>query len=651
MNSNNKIPSWTLNLPLKFQMVLPVLVALILFAMMAVLVGSKVSTVKDNMVQSNERIRVTESFIKINLEWANVRVISRDIFKLRGKDLDDQLNKLKSEVNDIVEIINNELISNPIVTAKGKEMASSLIPLLMAYLENFEGSVNSYKEIDNQWDSAPFAMQPITDLTTEMDSINDPEWAKDRVDFANSVDIYISNLSSTIWSRQIVQLEQTYNIRDTLNRISSAYSDYPVMNKFMKNQLKPYFSLHDNVMTEFKELQDLDTDRQNISKNIISTLNVSNTSNSKIESALSNLSLLHIGQVNVTQWLTWLVAATISIMISLYVVSKLNIIFSMLSHSLSTMSERNITQRTGLSGKNILAQLGQDTDKTINRMNDALMEIRDQSNEVASSATELAAVMVQSAANAEEQSAQIEQIAAAITELSSSAEMVADSIKQTETQSSDAMELCNLGRNIAEENKERANELINQLSATAKVVESLKQRCENIEEVATVINNISDQTNLLALNAAIEAARAGEHGRGFAVVADEVRQLAAKTQSSTVRIHDIIKELQSQSVDAKNKVADCSEQVEITKATTDESFQQLSLIYEAVSGISSGASAIAVASEQQSRAAEEISEAINGAKDMITQNVAGIDESSKTSNFLSEIAEKQRTNIERFKLG
>ena len=453
-----------------------------------------------------------------------------------------------------------------------------------------------------------------------------------------------------IYSRNYNVISETDKHREVINNILSSFSSYPEVKFFYSNVIIKYFDIYERLVFDIEKLKANDYERSRLAKDIRNILDTSNASNSEMMADIGAISAENAKSINKIQLTSWGVAALLSILIALFITSKLNYVFSILSYGLNLMAERDFTTLTNVQGRNVIGQLGSNADLTISSISKAMAEIKDQSNEVASSATELAAIMVQSSTNAEEQSTQVAQIAAAVTELSASAEMVANSVQKTETQAFDAMELCNLGRGIAEDNKNRANELTHELSQTAKVVETLKDRCESIEEVATVINNISDQTNLLALNAAIEAARAGEYGRGFAVVADEVRTLAAKTQDSTVHIKNIISELQVHSTDAQSRVTECLTKIEMTKASTDESYEQLASIQDAVSAISSSASEISVAATQQSRAAEEISEAINSAREVIAQNVMGIDESSKTSNFLSEIAEKQRTNIERFKL-
>ncbi len=381
--------------------------------------------------------------------------------------------------------------------------------------------------------------------------------------------------------------------------------------------------------------------------NVISTVN---TRQVEFTQTLNQRSLNASQNVESTQIWSWFGAALLSTFIALVLARNINNVLAAISKTIAAMAKQNLTTLTNLSGTNELAVLATNLDASIKNMANMVGSVREQSNDVASSSTELACVMTQSSSNAEEQSAQIEQIAAAVTELSASSNLVADSAKNTELQATEAATLCELGQEIAEQNKTRADDLTTQLSETAAVVENLRTHCVSIEEVATVINNISEQTNLLALNAAIEAARAGEMGRGFAVVADEVRNLAGKTQQSTVHIKKIISELQSYSLDATEKVDGCLDTITLTRETSIQSYDHLANINAAIQSIYGSSTEMASAALQQSNAVEEITGTVIGIKEIINQNVTGIEESSKASNFLSELAEQQRSQLELFKI-
>jgi methyl-accepting chemotaxis protein len=272
------------------------------------------------------------------------------------------------------------------------------------------------------------------------------------------------------------------------------------------------------------------------------------------------------------------------------------------------------------------------------------------SENVSSASQELNAVMDDTQKNALNELAQMEQIATAINELSSTSQEVSNKAVQAEEETRKAQESVTSGKLTLENNITLTNDIDASVADTAKIFEELKQFAFEIGSVTEVINNISDQTNLLALNAAIEAARAGEQGRGFAVVADEVRSLASKTQESTINIQEIIEKLQSQSEKANKNMSENVGLIQKSVLLADHikaSFEEVSSAVQSISDINM---LVATASEQQYCVTEDISKNTTQTFDLVHQNVSAIEQTLQASLELSQLAESQKSELSFFRV-
>jgi methyl-accepting chemotaxis protein len=289
--------------------------------------------------------------------------------------------------------------------------------------------------------------------------------------------------------------------------------------------------------------------------------------------------------------------------------------------------------------------------KSIEAMRQSLRElvggIKQSTQDVAAATAQIAGSAENTASGMQQQSSQIELISAAIEELSSSVDEVARKSTDASTAALSSGKTAGEGTKVVEDTIEGMGQINQAVSAGSESVSKLGERGEQIGEVIAVINDIADQTNLLALNAAIEAARAGEHGRGFAVVADEVRKLADRTTKATEEVTVSITAIQNDTEQAVKKMAEGTERVQRGVELATEAGTSLSTIRTSAQELEQMVSSIAAAAEEQaaasndiSRNVQEINVASREANESAKQSIDAVHELTARTEALASISDK-----------
>jgi len=317
---------------------------------------------------------------------------------------------------------------------------------------------------------------------------------------------------------------------------------------------------------------------------------------------------------------------------------------------LNIASSGDLTHNLDDSSKDEFGQLAKNCNKLILSLKELIRGINVRAEQLAAASEQTSAVTTQTTKSIQDQKAQIGLVATATTEMHSTSQMVSQNAEDTLLEIRNADQESNKVRDISLENKATIEVLARDVEDAAQVIHKLHQDSASIGSILDVIRGIADQTNLLALNAAIEAARAGEQGRGFAVVADEVRTLASRTQESTQEINAMIEVLQEGAEKAvsvmdqgKQQTAKCVEQTELAT-------QALDIISEAVKRAHDVSSQIEQSAREQNLVSQDISEKLETIVGIAEETTVGAQQTSESSEEVARLAEELQSSIRQFKV-
>ena len=349
-------------------------------------------------------------------------------------------------------------------------------------------------------------------------------------------------------------------------------------------------------------------------------------------------------------WVIGMIAVTALITIALAVLLTRSIVLP-LAQSVRVaegVASGDLTGEITVSGKDEPARLQQALKSMQQSLRETIRRISDSSNQLASASEELSCVTEDATRGLHQQSQEIEQAATAVNQMTAAVEEVASNAVATSQASRESDRIAQHGREQVHQTVLSIESLADDVTANATQVEDLAQKVYGISKVLDVIRAIAEQTNLLALNAAIEAARAGEAGRGFAVVADEVRALAHRTQQSTQEIEQMIGGIQQGTDLAVSSMQQSNGRARATLDIAKSAGTALEEIASAFTLINERNLVIASASEQQAAVAREVDRNLMNIRDLAMQTSAGANQTSAASQELSRLAVDLNSMVARF---
>jgi len=286
----------------------------------------------------------------------------------------------------------------------------------------------------------------------------------------------------------------------------------------------------------------------------------------------------------------------------------------------------------------------------LEKLHSIIYEVSQSTSKLATVADEMRAITEQSATNLNSQQKETNHAATAMQEMSNTVQEISNHASEAEQSAIKANQGAHSGTSISCEARDGINALVVEAESAATAIEKVASDVGNIGMILDVIKGITEQTNLLALNAAIEAARAGEQGRGFAVVADEVRTLARRTYDSTQEIQDVITQLQSDAETAVSTMGSARQQATTGAQHVDAAHHALSEIVGSVKTISEMNTQIATAVEQQKTTTEEVSHNILAISQISQNTAASADEITATSHELFNLSQQLNQLVGQFEL-
>lgn len=437
---------------------------------------------------------------------------------------------------------------------------------------------------------------------------------------------------------------ETY--RDTFEQMLVAIDRIETMHHSFEEHSATLFKtlstgIPDNLATEIAKIHNEATQLDNETKSLLNTISL-------LTSNASNLALQHekdaLKVIIIIAIISAIAGLLTSYLISRNVVSRL----STTKQAMQVIAQGVLTEPLHAVGNDELAELQQSMEQMRCKLSEMLSQICDITTQLSSTSEEVAQVMLQTSAQVQQQQVETDILAGAMNQMNTTVHSVASNASSTSDSADNAESETRQGNQTVSDTVAMITQLSEQLDHTSSVVTELETNSQSVTKVLEVITDIAEQTNLLALNAAIEAARAGETGRGFSVVADEVRNLAGRTQQSTAEISEIVSRLKEDSHRAVESMSQSQNKASNLVSEAEKAGISLDNISNSMLTINEMTSQIASAAIEQNHVAEEMAQNIARINQSGIQNASGIEQTSQAGQELAHMAERLNQMVKYF---